>query len=86
VQWFIGRMKAAPMEFCTHIDPDSPPGDDDWALCVTLARNVVAGFAERQLGLGDGFLARLALLDNLGAMREVTDEVFVDWEAAQSRR
>jgi hypothetical protein len=27
-----------------------------------------------------------ALLDNLGAMREVTDEVFVDWEAARPRR
>ena len=27
-----------------------------------------------------------ALLDNLGAMREVHDEVFVDWEAARQRR
>lgn len=27
-----------------------------------------------------------ALLDNLGAMRVVEDEVFVDWEAARQRR
>jgi hypothetical protein len=27
-----------------------------------------------------------ALLDNLGAMREVEDEVFVDWDAARNRR
>jgi hypothetical protein len=26
-----------------------------------------------------------ALLDNLDAMREVTDEVFIDWDAAQRR-
>jgi hypothetical protein len=25
------------------------------------------------------------LLDNLDAMREVTDEVFIDWDAAQRR-
>ena len=27
-----------------------------------------------------------ALLDNLGAMRELGDEVFIDWEATRSRR
>jgi hypothetical protein len=27
-----------------------------------------------------------ALLDNLGAMREVKDEVLVDWDAARPRR
>jgi hypothetical protein len=31
VQWFIGRMKGAPMEFCPHIDADAPPAEDDWA-------------------------------------------------------
>jgi hypothetical protein len=28
----------------------------------------------------------LALLDNLGAIREVHEEVFVDWDAAHPRR